>query len=167
MGYCTKCGKQNLETARFCTTCGIPIAGLTTNPPLPLKNFSKRIPRKLWMTVSIIAFLGFGVLSYFLFIKKKSTDSVELQNSTSTQELIGLYPYTSQRLLTDTEVSNLSQSDLRIMRNEIYARHGFIFQSKEMANYFSSQSWYTPKYYNVTDRLSAIEKNNIAMIKSY
>ena len=35
-----------------------------------------------------------------------------------------------------------SKIDLRIMRNEIYARHGYVFKDNELRNYFEKQSWY-------------------------
>jgi hypothetical protein len=53
------------------------------------------------------------------------------------------------------------------MRNEIYARYGYIFKSKEMRNYFTAQSWYTPRYSDVSSFLSETEKKNIELIKRY
>ena len=53
------------------------------------------------------------------------------------------------------------------MRNEIYARHGFIFQNTEMKNYFSTQPWYSPLNNDVNGILSVIEKKNIEFIKRY
>jgi hypothetical protein len=53
------------------------------------------------------------------------------------------------------------------MRNEIYARHGYIFQTPQMKAYFNAQSWYRALYNNVDDQLSAIEKSNVALIKTY
>ena len=32
--------------------------------------------------------------------------------------------------------------DLRLMRNEIYARHGYLFKDKKLQDYFESTSWY-------------------------
>jgi len=53
------------------------------------------------------------------------------------------------------------------MRNEIFARHGYIFQTAEMKQYFQKQSWYKPQHSNVTAKLSSIETKNIDLIKSY
>ena len=52
----------------------------------------------------------------------------------------------------------------KIMRNEIYARHGYIFQTRDMIEYFNAQPWYTPRTRNV--RLSEIETYNVQLIKS-
>lgn len=48
----------------------------------------------------------------------------------------------SQRLITDADVSGMSYDDMQMAINEIYARHGRKFSSPEIQNYFDSQSWY-------------------------
>lgn len=85
-------------------------------------------------------------------------------SSTSTS-LPGLYAFASERLLTDSEIEGYSKDDLKIMRNEIFARHGFIFKTDDMKNYFSTQSWYKPEFADVTNKISALEKSNIETIK--
>ena len=51
------------------------------------------------------------------------------------------------------------------MRNEIYARHGYIFDSKDLHNHFMKKSWYCPVTKDV--KLSAIEKYNVDFIQQY
>jgi len=41
---------------------------------------------------------------------------------------------------------------LAIVRNEIYARHGYILKNEKCKNYFNSQSWYSPNP-NFTEKL--------------
>ena len=77
------------------------------------------------------------------------------------------FPQASQRLLSASDLRGLSKSDLGIMRNEIFARHGYIFTTSKWKNYFSNQSWYTPRYSDVNSLLSNIEQQNIALIKRY
>jgi hypothetical protein len=79
----------------------------------------------------------------------------------------GRFPQASERLLTDSDLRYLSKNDLKIMRNEIFARYGYIFQTTEMKQYFQNQSWYTPQRSDVTDKLSNIEIKNIDLIKRY
>ncbi|WP_022762597.1 YARHG domain-containing protein [Butyrivibrio sp. AD3002] len=43
-------------------------------------------------------------------------------------------------------ISSLTNEELRIARNEIYARHGRMFNSDDLQNYFNSKSWYSPRY---------------------
>lgn len=61
----------------------------------------------------------------------------------------------------------MSKHDLKIMRNEIFARHGYIFKTSEMKSYFSTQSWYYGRYDDVSSLLSDLEHKNVALIKSY
>ena len=68
-----------------------------------------------------------------------------------------------RRLLSWDELSGLSGSELRVARNEIYARHGRIFKDQQLAQYFSHFSWYQPLYADV--RLSKIESANAALIQ--
>jgi len=79
----------------------------------------------------------------------------------------GIYPEGSTRLLRETDVNGLTSWDLKVMRNEIFARHGYIFKTAEMATYFSQKSWYTTRYDDVTSLLSSIEKKNVEFIKRY
>lgn len=79
----------------------------------------------------------------------------------------GRYTFASERLLTEEDLAGLSPYELKIMRNEIFARHGYIFKTKDMAEYFNAQSWYTPLSSDVADDLSEIEKANIMFIKSH
>lgn len=79
----------------------------------------------------------------------------------------GRFPEASDRLLTPSDIYNLSKSELKIMRNEIYARHGYIFQTRDMKSYFEYQSWYLPRYTDINTFLSEVEKSNIELIKRY
>lgn len=59
---------------------------------------------------------------------------------------------------------HLTIADLDLMRNEIYAAHGYRFKSKKWQDYFGKQAWYTPQFDNVDDQLSEIEKHNVTAI---
>lgn len=48
------------------------------------------------------------------------------------------------RKLTESEISGLTKDELRLARNEIYARHGLMFQAEDLQEYFGRQSWYNP-----------------------
>ena len=81
--------------------------------------------------------------------------------------LPGIYPETSKRILRSSDFARLTDWDMKIMRNEIYARHGYIFKTQDMIDYFSQQDWYYPRYNNVNSMLTSIEKRNINIIKLY
>lgn len=81
-----------------------------------------------------------------------------------------ILPDSSTRRLTDEEVQGLSKEDLRIARNEIYARHGRKFDDMQLQSYFNSKSWYKgtigPADFKES-MLSDIEKDNIQLIKKF
>ncbi len=73
-------------------------------------------------------------------------------------------PDSSDRLLSADELGNYSTNELRIARNEIYARHGFRFSDPSLRAHFSQFDWYRPTSDDVA--LSATEKANIALLKT-
>ena len=88
-------------------------------------------------------------------------------SQTNAKTIPGKYPEASRRLLTATDIEKWSVRHLRIMRNEIFARHGYRFKSKDMREYFMRQKWYKPRYDDVTARLTDVEIANIKMIQHY
>lgn len=80
---------------------------------------------------------------------------------------VGEYPMASSKLLTEDEVANLMKEELEIMRNEIFARHGYCFKKKNLREQFESKDWYIPNTTDVKVDLTEIEKKNIALIKRY
>lgn len=67
----------------------------------------------------------------------------------------------SRKILRLNELREMSISELDIMRNEIFAGHGYIFKTEKWKCYFEKQYWYSPLYNDVTDELTIIEKINI------
>lgn len=74
----------------------------------------------------------------------EATESIESDNRTDLAEY--MLPYSNTQYLTEGDVAGLSKEEIRIALNEIYARHGRIFQSEDLNAHFSSKSWYEPKY---------------------
>jgi hypothetical protein len=77
------------------------------------------------------------------------------------------YRELSQRLLTEADLRGYSKAELRILRNAIYAMHGRKFTSKDLQDFFGRKSWYNPQYDNVHNKLSDIEKKNVAFIQKH
>jgi hypothetical protein len=71
---------------------------------------------------------------------------------------------TEENLYQKSDLENKTLSELRIKRNEIYAKHGFIFKSQDLTDYFLKFEWYDPKYPNVDKFLSEIDKTNLNLI---
>ena len=80
---------------------------------------------------------------------------------------VGSYPDASKRLLKEEDVENLMRPELEIMRNEIFARHGYCFKKKDLRQQFEDKDWYVPNTTDVRNDLTEIEKKNIALIKKY
>jgi hypothetical protein len=73
----------------------------------------------------------------------------------------------SNTLLKSADVANFYKGDLEIIRNAIYARHGYSFQNRKMRYLFDQVNWYVPVATNITAELTDIEKKNIDLLKRY
>jgi len=72
------------------------------------------------------------------------------------------------RWLTPADVAERSPEELRIMRNSIYAHHGYLFHDAGLRAHFSQFGWYHPYSadQNVIGRsLSGTERHNAEMLK--
>ncbi|MDR3680170.1 MAG: YARHG domain-containing protein [Flavipsychrobacter sp.] len=87
--------------------------------------------------------------------------------SQSTSNTPGLFPEGSDRLLFIKDVVYLSDWGHQLMLNEIYARHGMIFNNIKLSNHFNAQRWYHGTSYNVTNKLSTTELQNVEFLKTY
>ncbi len=71
------------------------------------------------------------------------------------------------RTIIKAEIRNFTPWQLKIARNEIYARHGRPFVHKDLQCYFSGQSWYQINPYFDESVLTVIETKNIKTIKDF
>ncbi|MEM8888377.1 MAG: YARHG domain-containing protein [Bacteroidota bacterium] len=72
------------------------------------------------------------------------------------------------RIFTKEMLEEYSVSELRILRNSIFARHGYRFKSKDLQAHFLAQSWYTESTKtqdSILKELNPIEKVNIQLIQ--
>ncbi|MCR1876271.1 YARHG domain-containing protein [Paraclostridium bifermentans] len=72
-----------------------------------------------------------------------------------------------RRYLSENELSSFSKSELALIRNEIFARHGYMFNDEPYKTYFNSKSWYhpNPDIKGDTQEFNDIENENINLIK--
>lgn len=85
-------------------------------------------------------------------IKSPHTDNfIEISKSIDSLDLIGL-----------------NSDTLRILRNEIFARKGYIFSSDDLKEYFSKFDWYSPTVTEdqIKNLLTNIDVHNINLIRS-
>ena len=80
-----------------------------------------------------------------VYIKAKTVLDDEGKDISETEELDGDYiiENSSRELLTEDDIKDLSLKELNYAKNEIYARHGRKFASKELQDYFNSKDWYS------------------------
>ena len=77
-------------------------------------------------------------------------------------------PGSDTRLISDADLSGLTAWGLFVARNEIYARHGYIFQTPSLAQHFGAQGWYVPRFTSDNfdeGSLNATERANIQTIR--
>jgi hypothetical protein len=79
-----------------------------------------------------------------------------------------IIPDSDTRLLTEDDVEGLSLQEINYAKNEIYARHGRMFDSKELQDYFNSKSWYegtiSPNKFDKGGYISTVENKNAAFL---
>jgi len=85
--------------------------------------------------------------------------------STSTYKIFELNA--SNTVLKKEDVENLTKGDLKIIRNTIYARHGYSFKNRPMRVFFDAEEWYIPISANIKADFSQIEKDNINLLLKY
>lgn len=80
-----------------------------------------------------------------------------------------ILPDSDKRYYTESELSNLTIYELRIARNELYARHGRIFNDASLQAYFDACSWYhgtvEASDFNEERIFNSYEKANRDLIK--
>lgn len=73
-------------------------------------------------------------------------------------------PESNTRIYDASELEPLSNHDLFLARNEIYARHGYVFEAGELSEYFASKSWYHSSDVFSEGALSEVERANVSAI---
>ena len=100
--------------------------------------------------------------------KKEETSKEESKEEIKTDDSEYIFPESNTRLLSRAEVEARTKEELRLARNEIFARHGMIFGG-DLEEYFSSKSWYrgtvsSEEFYDKVE-MSLTEEENIILIQ--
>lgn len=79
-----------------------------------------------------------------------------------------IMPYSDSTYLSTSDISQYNKSTLALIRNEIYARHGYVFNNDPFKSYFNSKSWYhpNPSFKGDDSELNEYEIKNVQTIKS-
>lgn len=104
--------------------------------------------------IFLIAIVSYAIKDY---IKENSQSEYILPNS-------------NQELLEVDDIDELNEEKLILARNEIYARHGRLFNDKKIQSYFNTKSWYKgvvlPEDFK-QETLSETETKNVDFIRNY
>lgn len=73
----------------------------------------------------------------------------------------------STQLLKEADLKNLKKLELEILRNTIFARHGYTFKKKSFRQFFDPVEWYVPISDDVSSQLTVIEKQNIKLLSTF
>ena len=73
----------------------------------------------------------------------------------------------SKQKLTEKDLKNLRKLDLEIIKNSVFARHGYSFKKETYRNFFEQTDWYIPVSGNVDNELTPMEKENVALLNRF
>lgn len=80
-----------------------------------------------------------------------------------------IFPDSDKKYLSEDEVRSVTADELFIGRNEIFARHGYIFTDEGLQEHFTNTSWYegsvSSDQFNVDSVFNDFEKKNAELIK--
>ncbi|MBL9115745.1 MAG: YARHG domain-containing protein [Verrucomicrobiaceae bacterium] len=76
-----------------------------------------------------------------------------------------IFPYSSERPLSRSIVQALGLKELSIARNEIFARHGYPFQSRQLQEFFARKPGYRRQPSMTDPPFSEVEEHNLWLIR--
>ena len=82
----------------------------------------------------------FAVAFMLLAANSIFSNNIYAKNSGTSGDYI--IPDSDSRYLAESDLADMSLQILNYAKNEIYAREGRIFRSRELQTYFEQQSWY-------------------------
>ena len=102
-------------------------------------------------------------------------EKIETTVEENTDEDEYIFAHSDTELLTEADLENKDDSQLRLGLNEIYARHHCTFKTPEIVDYFKSKSWYsadetlTSEMMNnhMSEYFNEIELKNISFIQAH
>ncbi|MBI0581293.1 YARHG domain-containing protein [Neobacillus cucumis] len=195
MNSCSNCGRKVNKSSGFCPNCGSRITTDHKNiSPAPNSRVEKKKSRsknkKIVAVGSIVGMLAVVSVTPFVVkglqkpvtktsvtAAKKIDPSTEkaTENKSESSNLSPesskpsssdyIVPTSNKRLLSLDDIDILPKWQLRLARNEIYARHGYVFKSKDLQTYFSGKSWYHPNP-SFDGSLNDVERQNVTTIKA-
>lgn len=111
------------------------------------------------------------VKAYSIHDDGRTPSEVSDNNSASSETSSSDYilPNSDKAYLTEEDVRDLGKDKLALARNEIFARHGYIFKEEPYKSYFESKSWYSknPNFDGSDSGLNDYEIANYKVIQNW
>lgn len=95
--------------------------------------------------------------------ENKDEKKIDLEEKNPKDADTFLFP-SDKSVIGEEELNSYDKEKLTLLKNEIYARHGYKFTNKEMKKYFKEKSWYKENEDFSLKLLNDIEKENIRNI---
>ncbi|NPU67276.1 YARHG domain-containing protein [Bradyrhizobium sp. 83012] len=95
-------------------------------------------------------------------VEAANVDLLDRAENGATQPSGFLFADSDRRLLTPGELARLSKAELRLAKNEIFARRGRFFDAPDLKAYFGRFAWYAPSTWNPI--LNGVEEANVKLI---
>ncbi len=184
--FCPKCGAALIQGGGFNNgPQGAQWPGQHGPGTVPLGNGrmaqtpqqSKGVPT--WIYVALAMIIAGGIAAAVVLWLVPGKPAQTPTPIPATEEVVevdeaydnGLTDYTDMvcyRYLSQEDLYGVPASELRLMRNTIYARKGYIFKSADLTAHFSQFPWYTPMRSNIPQsEFTDVENYNIQMIKRF
>ena len=104
-----------------------------------------------------------GIVGKSTLAKLNSSSAPEYDGTTGTDSSY-IFAHSSSRKLTRDEILSINKSLWPYARNEIYARHGYVFDQSKYKNYFANKTWYKAGGFSTKD-LNSIEWYNMELLQ--
>lgn len=105
------------------------------------------------------------------FVEKYTDDNGKTESYTTSKNRVASEAIfklnASKQKLTEKDLKNLRKLDLEIIKNSVFARHGYSFKKETYRNFFEHTDWYIPVSNNVDKDLTPMEKDNVVLLNRF
>lgn len=179
---CNNCGYIVNENQQFCPNCGNNIylncsTEYNTSNTNEIYNTLRR--RNIYYIIIIVLSVALIFSLVYIFITKNKDNYTLSSEQTYNDQYLqddnysnyGFdkdYIFPSDQLLIPIKALDMfTQEEIALIRNEIYAKHGYIFDNEKYNYYFSNKWWYIPNSNFSEDMFNETEKTNVKTIIEY
>lgn len=91
------------------------------------------------------------------------------KGKTNTNSSDYIFKDSDKKYLAESDIKSISKEQLAFARNEIFARHGYVFNEGQFKAYFTAKSWYVPNssYDGSDSTLNDYEIANYKLIQAW